>query len=770
MSVKYTIPFKNIANQQCRVDIDILSYTGDPIALRGTGRGNTFTLIWQPDEETMSHVLIASNAALNVYQQDGNIDVEELQLLGDRDALMLYYEGDVLKWKGFVVSDGLQQPFNGAVESVTIQAVDGLKLLEGVNTTSPNTTATGTPNRAPINYFRDLLWNRLGNELPIRFVLNSLECTAYPDTNVMAGSVQWSPRGQGYSDDAGNVRSAYWTLFGMTDSFFARIYQSDGYWVVERKPDIITGEYEAKEVEDITITDVSVNVNKTIGKTGDYPFIREDAFLMTKAAIKKVETTYNHTQKENIVPNGDFDQLVTADIMYWYFANPITGITIKSSGPSLSERPGTSFHAVFASEGQNRETYIYPSDSGKDGIPIDLHTLFKTFDLSFKFLPVKGFPYFTDTNLIDWSSNPLRIRLSTFVRVAGNINEYVLNSFGFWTAMPINGLFRKTNIQGSGSSSNYTTELWVAGSPVNSDLVIFKNGAGNVVVNYSVPKALVNNLLGVVQDLVDVLDNEPNRNVSYAQDGGTPQDPVYKITINGDSSYSFFSSVDVTNNGAILGDGSIPVTVENMKIEDIAQVDFKAGNPMSLPDSENLDSESDPNVGRLFIRLYVKEGQEVYFDDVTITVNDNSDVYSAEILTSNGNTAVEKRELNISSSFSGFFNSNYMTAWTRSSDEYRFDNGTDEGSLTRLHAIDTLRTRSKAAKVFTGSINVRSGGWKFGEVYTIPTLDGKKFISLGATWKCEDCEVQLTALEAFYDTELMLDVKHYGSETEPINI
>src|SRR5690606_14825557 len=217
----------------------------------------------------------------------------------------------------------------------------------------------------------------------------------------------------------------------------------------------------------------------------------------------------------------------------------------------------------------------------------------------------------------------------------------------------------------------------------------------------------------------------------------------------------------------------ISFTVDQMKLNDVARVQIQSKTnegKILIPDCGSLEQAVDTGVGRLYIQLHVKDGQDVVFDDVYCNVNDNSDVYSAEILTSNGNTAVEKRELNISSSFNGFFNSNYMTAWTRSSDEYRFDNGIDDGSLTRLHAIDTIRTRSKAAKMFTGSINTRIGGWKFGEVYTIPTLDGKKFLSLGATWKCEDCEVQLTAIEAFYDTELMLNVKHYGSETEPINI
>src|SRR5690606_36354198 len=566
--------------------------------------------------------------------------------------------------------------------------------------------------------------------------------------------------------------------FGMTDSYLALIYQRDGYGVVEQTPDVITGTYEAKEVAGVTISDVSLDVNKTIGKTGDYPFVREDAFLMTKAAIKKVETTYNHSQNDNIIPNGNFAETILGTALYWSSSLP-DGECIVNREASMDGRADNGSIDVGLPSGSSSEEEYMTAFDVEEGVPVDMHTLYNKIELGFDFMPITGFSYYSTSGLdvngvyreqgeIDWSNNPMRIMVLTYIPNGSNINPYVLNEYGYWVPLPTGGTFNRYNYQAYAESpSVFVMDNYFSGSPIIGDYINRVNDGTEIARAY-VRREDVNNLVSYLNYAGQyIVNNTDATSYEVIADGTTGQ--ILRIRRPN-------SGTNIGMNWGLstsLRDGTISITVDKMKIGDVAQINIQGGNQIKLPDPIDLTfGHTDDRVGKLYYRLYVRRGQNIRFANVTASINSNEDVYSAEVIGGApvNNTAIETRTLDISSAFSGFYKTNYMTSFSENNDEFVFSNGVDEGSLTRLHAIDTIRTRSKAAKMFTGSINTRIGGWKFGEVYTIPTLDGKKFISLGASWKCEDCEVQLTAIEAFYDTELMLNVKHYGSETEPINI
>lgn len=776
--LRYTIPYKDIADRDRRVDIEIKGYEGDAITLRGVG-DSAMSLNWQPDEENMNHVIISSSATIRVYNQN-NIDVFELQTLEDRDAFVRYYEEDVLKWQGFLVPDGITQLMEGVASEVQLQATDGFRLLDGINTTSPNTTAVGTPNRAPINYYRDLLWNsvggRLGNVLPIKFVCNSLECVVFPEENVMAGSVQWSPRGQGYTDEAGNYKTALWTLEKMTDSFFCRVYQSDGYWVVERKPDIVSGSYASKIVDGVNIINSVENVLRLIGKAGDYRFINEDAMLTVVKQLKKVETTYNHSQNENIIPNGGMEQTLIGNIMYWSKFGDTGNLSVDGT---LNLRPGNSLRVQNNGIFGGNDIYVAVSESGVEGLPVESHVLFNRMELGFTFRP-RVYPVTGDGTTIDWTSNPLQITVKYTIQYQGGARDYFLNEFGYWQyeargiGLGVNFNYRTQETIAGGSIMQY---IYFTGSPNIGDIIsigIVNSRFGNNY-NYYTAECTVTEEGNLELLLAKLRDALPN-----SIDGYNMGNKLYQMqdANNGYIRYSMISGfhppqVSAYKGGTLQDYQRISYTVDSMKIDDVARVQIQSKvneGKIIIPDMGDLSmGDLDDAIGRLYIQLHVKNGQDISFDDVYCNVNENNDVYSAELQTGT-NTAKEERSLEISSSFSGFMKSSYMTAWTKSNTEYVFNNGVDSGSLTRLHAIDTMRMRNKPSRLFSGSISTRGREWKFGEVYNIVTLDGINFLSLGATYNTETCVVQLTAIEAYYDTELGLNVKHYGSESEPINV
>src|SRR5690606_9057431 len=129
----------------------------------------------------------------------------------------------------------------------TVSAVDGLKLIDDIDYYIVY-SSTSYASRAPINHIRSALWGRLGIQLPINFACEEIECDAFAGENVLAGSVQWSPRGYGYTDFQGNYKSCGWMLENMLASFDLHIYQSGGEWVIRRIPEIVTGEYVSKRM------------------------------------------------------------------------------------------------------------------------------------------------------------------------------------------------------------------------------------------------------------------------------------------------------------------------------------------------------------------------------------------------------------------------------------------------------------------------------------------------------------------------------------------
>src|SRR5690606_28553218 len=154
-----------------------------------------------------------------------------------------YIEGD-LKFRGFVVPDGIQQIFQAPPYDVVITATDGLSLLAGIVYTHANLPG----GRNPMNYFRRILFHNLGNPLPIRWV-NTLKNDAWPlEDDLFTGSLRWAPTGEGFTDYAGNVKNGQYILEHMLASMQCFIFQDEGRWNIWRVNDVVTGQFTYREI------------------------------------------------------------------------------------------------------------------------------------------------------------------------------------------------------------------------------------------------------------------------------------------------------------------------------------------------------------------------------------------------------------------------------------------------------------------------------------------------------------------------------------------
>lgn len=745
MGVKYRIDYKNYFDESCRVDISNADYDGNPILIRGVA-DNACTIDWDCSDDPYDPV-INSKASINMWQTEDNlIDIAELRDSSDRDFTVDFYIESDLKWKGFIIPDGIQRRFEAAPYEFNITATDGLMLLDGIDYSHDNLDG----GRCIINYFRRILFSpsNLGLPLPIYWV-NDLNNDQFPlENDVLSGSVRWSDRGEGFTDYNGNYKSCMYILDGMLRSMQMRIKQTDGKWIIWRVNDVTTGEmsynYTPATLSGFEINETSViNEVKFLAGTGegDYSFIEEDAIIRSIPALKTVITTYKDDKRSNILPNGNMDIVLSTSNspLYWL----ATGSTIESI-PSLSEAKGSAVQVTNATtgdgylrNGQNPTSVIIPPGERRnitfffkgvahtgDRIVLTERNVNSGEDIStITYVVPSTYDGDTAGALTNFASVfPSKPR-SPEVTFDSLTNEYKFNYTGF--SFDIAGSQTITTV----SQSTFTH---VGFLPIDTDILYSTINLG---FKFAIMSGYVLNENGIID-----WNNTPNQiRVTYRR--GTT---TFYLNENG------FWTENITD---------IQISVGQLKPGDIAQVDFnsKQDIKMPLPDVTPIERNNFPEIK---IEFLIPSGRRILLDDVYFSIQNNSDVYKAEYPSSK-NTGKEEYDLTISSAHSGFYVSNYMTDYTQSGVEKFFsDSKLENATLTEMNSHAIIRNRYKSSEIFEGSIYGK--GYKYNEIYKIKTLGDKKFLPLKSSWNTEKCTINLNAVEIRNDG-LPPDVTHYGS-------
>lgn len=641
MAVKYSVQYKDMFNQQCRVDIANENWNGDVRILRGVSE--KACVIDRDCSDDPYDTVINSKASISFWQtEDLPVDILELQLAQDREFTVKFYIENAIKFSGFMVADGIVQAFQSAPFEVNINAADGLYLLDGIPYTHDNLDG----GRCVINYVRRILFaqSNLGNPLPIQWC-NTLKNDEFPlEDDVFSGSVEWSPYGDGFYEikDSNYIyKDCYYILEGLLKSMQCRIVQDDGYWKILRINDVVSGEYTINEIgatqEGFEITSREVNVIRQIKGVQEninneqYSFINEDALLTVLPALKSVTTTYNQDERENILPNGDMDMVNTIFNVpfFWQLTGDTSGSYFETI-PSIYADRGNAVEVTSGNDAGKYFEMVAP-------LPIDTDVLYETINIGFKFSPKSGFPVDTDGFII-WDTNVFSY-LVTFYDNDGEL--WYLNEFGFWT-----------------------------------------------------------------KDFVAL----------------------------------------------------IPISVDRLKIDDVAQIDFnKFQNvPLIIPKNLPIAQTNEPSIR---IGFFIPTECVIDFDDVYIKVNKENDKYQATFL-DNKNTAKEEYTLNISSSHNGFYVSSYMTDfWEAGKQKFFSDSKTASVTLTNMNSQAIMRNRYKPSLMFEGSVYAKK--YTYCEIYNIKTLNGKNFLPLKSNWNTETNTVGLTCVE-IRDDEISLQVTQNG--------
>lgn len=750
MSAKYSIFYRDSFDQQCRVNITpAIGWSADPIQLRAVA-SSAFTLSWEASDDPYEDPIVNSKADISVYQDEaGSINILEIQEAGDRDFIVDFYIENILKWKGFLVPDGVKQIFQSAPFELSLTATDGLKLMDSVNYSHDNLQG----GRCIINYFRRILFApaNLGLELPLRWVAD-LRNEAFPlELDALSGSVRWAPRGEGFVDDNGNYKSCLYILTEMARSLQCRLFQSEGIWNLERINDVVSGTFIYRQISGLSGFNISVSqptsfLKKIASKTKnpDYAFINEDAYNIIQPALKKVKTTYEQDQRSNVLPNGNMDIVVSTANAPLYWGG--TDLTIESI-PSLSEAKGNAVSVTNFSNGDNFRVTRLPQSAQVSQNPLRYRLLFfftgivKTGDRIY----MSDVDVDTGQTINQYEYTvPPQFNNNT----AGALNDFAQSPAFFtspnvtfanneWTFAFTANVRRVAGTSSvlSGNNKEFTHEGYL---PIDTDILY-------ETINLGFKFSIINGYIttGDTQ-IIDWSKTQNNIRIEYDRGNGD----IWYL-----NEFGFWVNVYT----------EILITVNQYKAADIAQIDFNSHQniKMPLPNVTPIDRTNPPSIKFVFL---LPPGRKILLDDVYFTVEDNSDVIEA-VNSGTTNTKAQEYTLKISSAHSGFYVSNYMTNYTQSGVEKFFSDSKFGGTLTAINSNAILRNRYRPSMLFQSS--VYSKAFYFGEIYNIDTLENKNFLPLKTSWNTETNIIDLSCLE-IRDDSINADMIYYGKNDKTI--
>lgn len=738
MAIKYRARISNIDNQNILVEISSILYTGDVIDVIGTGASALKRIFNGGDKSIHDTHTIFQSCTFSVYSN--NIDVDEIQQSNDKDWMMSVSINGLLKFRGFIIPDGVQKTLRGAGNVVTLNATCGLSLLEGNDFSISNqylpiiVNGQTSQQRVALNYIRECLKD---NSLPYQWSCSIINETKGGD--FLAGQNVWGD-GTILTDVMKyNTIDKYWLVDNFVKSGSCHIFQEDGKWNIIRYADVAgnDGGIIVNNIDDTLgaiVPALSYGTDINISLSGKQ--LLDDAYTVYSKSISKANVVYNPPVNKNIIPNGDFD---TGDgfggIFNWKLTNDNWSRRVDSY-PSINGRSGLSALVGFnLLETQYKSKFTLQYD-----LAFDARTLYKEITLGFTIMPVKGFPL-DENGVIKWQDKPLSIQVSYTGYRLGNLETFYLNEYGYWWNEKTATTGQK--VEWSYSFGGILAKFLVNVNFIIGDIVAFIFVRDGSLEFYNVE--FTENMSK--DDGVEFLKSQiPNSAIGNSTIGLGKELIINNVTVDANNSVTTRKAKDFIENIYLLMDGG--------KLQDVIAYQF-TGNAgasnIKMPKPEILSLTS----GKLNISFGLNVGQEYVLDDVYVNIEDNQDRYE---LSTGSDNSKEDFEIGISSEFSGFHLSNYMRNYSDTFD--KFNGGK---TLTEIYGIDVLRFRNKPRKVYSGTFKVSDFSY-----LGLFEISGVKYLPLTVEHDMIGNQVKFNGIEAVYN-DPSITIVHKGENDNNLN-
>lgn len=762
MAIKYKIEYCNRSNDDFKIEIDLPDYEGDIVEFVGVGAEISHD---NTNDDPFNDHVISSQASVTFILPPEK-DIEDLQLASDLTVKVKIYKNEALFWSGFLINDGLQELFKGYNAPVTITASDGLRQLEGLDFDYTQVHAINMPEytanfRCLLGYIEgcvktignelDIIWNceiRNENDLDKDFLAG---ITEFDTTAELSRSQKWD---------------CYKFLDGILKSANLTIQQVNGIWYVQDRLHVNkeSGILKGYKLIDETAISYTEDLNK------EFTEIEDNTVRMVKKAISTVEMTYKNVRNENIVPNGSFNlwNATAVKPLYWSVKNGINEIGESITGRLKDDNGDDEVSVKVKATESECELYL------DNWLNFDAHKLFKRFTLGFTFMP-SDFPtkVVDGQTLIDWDNAPLRMEIKYTAERNDIVYDFFLNENGYWVRDTTDNLKFVESIK---LNNDYDCEIVLVGRGMegqkltikqpfrrwrwdNTPTLLHPQGQYRYSSLTKTTEIEITETFETIEETIDFITSTYGyEKLSYSsfKVKGIKEGERNEITKQQYDDQVHLTEATITNSTAVTTTNYIQIMVDQMKNGDIAALQFTSkGNQgrITIPDPNELRGYNNNGRGRMYIKFILpNELTACTFEDVYFNVDDNNDKYILKLPALKD--SVEQIEMEVSSSFSGFLLSSYMTDYSDSDVNMLYSKDGFTGTLTEHYGRDILRWRSQACRVIDTTLN--------GYVRPIDYIEfyGQKFVPLSIAYNTESDTSTVTLFEIKTNDLTNMEITH----------
>lgn len=714
--LKYTVEFKDFNNANWRIEIHSSNHTGDAIQLTPSQNPLTIEKEGNTDDNPFYQHIIHTTAIIGVVST--GLDMEELLYINDASLECYIYYNTQLYFRGYIISDGIQEIDSGIPYDVTIKAIDGLEVLDNIFFSWADNygTINGSKRRIPLNAIRLALYSgsNLGIELPV--IWQSPYKRDNDSSDMLAGNTELNAYGD-LSIVLDNDKTLKWWVDNILKSSVTWLFQQWGRWFIINYPTLVKedGMLTVNEVvgtSDTTAPEFQVNL---LFDAND--FVNENAFWFGKKPFGTVINRYNAvTDDNNVVPNGGFE--ITD--RYWTVTDQSTAYLTYEE--SINGRDGQSLQV------DNTQSLFNPNPIDTyvtfGSIPLDTETLFKNATLGLKWLPMEGYAVDVD-DFIDFTKFPINIRIS----YEFDNKTYFLNEFGYWSDKNIEPNQRVERYDYNPAQQWFNIQFRQNIDFEYGDVVkiqFIRNA------NWESYRIKFNESMSVTDGIAYIR--------TFINNTSSPN--AWTLTIHSVDPAPAFNRASVEKEDDYYKTIEIEELGGKIKHGDVLDIQFNSSGKAS---SVKLPQ----GMGRLSFEIFSKANTKMRLDDVYFKVDDVNE--QVEVSIYGTKNAKDEYEMEISSGFSGHQVSSFMERYDKANESAFWEGGK---TMTEVYATEVLNMRNKPLRVFSGSID---GVIDWG----LLEIKGKKYLPLSIKLNCKDSISDIVAVEAIYNP-MNYDVKTKG--------
>lgn len=306
-AIKYRKEFTDILGLDWKIEIEEDAYAGSVIVIPESTDSPLNIQYLANSDELFDTPIKGSKADLTIYA-NSNFQWVDLYTYQDQHFRMSIYYNSTLYWRGYVLSDNYQEPYDTPDYAVTVSATDGLGILKNYLYASSDVVSGGTET---ITYYNG---RRLESQV-ILDILGKIGITEFKEyINIYAtgmnSSVNDSPMDQLYIDvDVFKDQNCYDVLNSVLIKYNAVIRQHLGEYFIYRPTELKSIVYGRHFTGATTQTSLSYSPDQFISRS-TVTDLRDvnGGTLMIQGPSKKITCTQDYGNKESWIDNYKFEK------------------------------------------------------------------------------------------------------------------------------------------------------------------------------------------------------------------------------------------------------------------------------------------------------------------------------------------------------------------------------------------------------------------------------------------------------------------------------